>query len=131
MSDTFYTVSETWNRRELISASLGEIYLECRWENWDGYGARAVTPSAFEEALVLLSSLPENIPLPEFAGEPDGSIGMQWENGPNRIFALSVSGKGVIIYAGRLGKASKAHGTEVFSDSLPTSLMGYLHRLFS
>ena len=106
------------------------MYLESRSDNWDGYGAKAVTPSAFEEALALLNSRPETIPLPEFAIEPDGSIGMEWENGPDRLFVLSVSGKGVVVYAGLLGKASKAHGVEVFNDSLPKNLVGYLHRLF-
>ncbi len=98
-------------------------------DNWDGYGAKAVTAGAFEESFALLNALPSYIPLPELEPEPDGSIGLEWENGPNRVFTLSVNGKGVIVYAGMFGKGSKAHGTEVFNDSLPEELVVHVQRI--
>ncbi len=123
--------ADTWNRLGDSIDLLREVYLECAMDNWDGYSAKAVTAGAYEEAITLLNSLPHHVPLPELEPEPDGSIGFEWENGANRVFALSVNGKGTIVYAGILGKGNKAHGTEVFNDSLPEGLVGHIQRIFS
>ncbi len=121
--------ADTWNRLGDSIFSLRDIHAECAVGNWDGYGAKAISAGAFEEAFAILNALPMRMRLPELTPEPDGSIGMEWENGPARILALSVNGTGVVVYAGMLGKGSKAHGTEVFNDSLPESILGYIQRV--
>jgi hypothetical protein len=122
--------ADTWNRMGDAIASMKELYEEYSVDNWDGYMGEAVTAGAYEEALNILNALPPHLPIPEFVAEPDGSIGLEWSNGPDRIFAASVSGKGLIVYAGILGRGNKAHGTEVFDDSLPESISGKIKRIY-
>jgi hypothetical protein len=122
--------ADTWNRLGRITEALREFSRECGEDNWDGYGAKAVTAGAYEEAIALLNELPRELPVPQVVPEPDGSIGLEWDNGPNRIFSVGVSGKGVIVYAGMFGKGRKSHGTEVFNDSLPENLVEQIKRIF-
>jgi hypothetical protein len=42
-----------------------EVYKECSGADWDGYGAVAVTPDAYEEAKRIIDLLPSSIRLPE------------------------------------------------------------------
>lgn len=57
------------------------------------------------ESLVLctaesfLRALPPEIPMPELAVEPDGSITFDWIQSKNRMFSLSVSGRDSLSYA--------------------------------
>ena len=121
--------ADTWNRLGDAMAELEEVYRECSVNDWDGYGGLAVTAGAYQEAKVLLNALPRTLPIPEIAAEPDGSIALEWDRGANQIFALSVNGKGVIVYAGLLGRGIKAHGTEVFNDSLPQTIILHIKRI--
>ena len=122
--------TNTWCRAPNTIQALNEAYDECSESNWDGYDAFPITAGAYEEALSLLRALPSDLPMPEIVPEPDGSIGLEWQQGPDRIFAVSVSGKGVIVYAGLFGKGVKAHGTEVFNDSLPQGVVGSIKRIY-
>lgn len=121
---------DPWCRVPNAIQSLNEAYAECSENNWDGYGSLPITAGAYEEALSLLKALPYDLPMPEIVPEPDGSIGLEWQHGPDRIFAVSVNGKGVIVYAGLIGKGVKAHGTEVFNDSLPEGVVGSIKRVY-
>lgn len=123
--------ANTWNRAREAYVALREAYEDCSAPNWDGYGAEPLHAAAYEEAIAFLNALPTRIPVPEIAPEPDGSIGFEWRNGPHRIFAISVSGKGSIVYAGILGKGSKAHGTELFDGTLPEVVLTAVRRIFS
>ena len=102
----------------------------CSEDNWDGYGGRADTASARDEAAVVLEALPNTIPLPEVSAEPDGSIALEWFRRQDYVFSLSVNGKGILVYAGLIGTGNRAHGTEVFDGSLPPAIAGILKRLY-
>lgn len=121
--------SVTWNRVGNAIASLSEAFEECSEPNWDGYNAVPITAAAYEEAKAFLNALPPGIPVPEIVPEPDGGIGFEWDSGPSRTFAASVSGKGLIVYAGLLGKGTKAHGTETFDDAVPANIIEFVKRL--
>ncbi len=123
--------ADTWNRLGEAIANLKETFQDCSSVNWDGYGAQPVSASAYTEALAFLNALPPHIPIPEVVPEPDGSIGFEWENGANRVFTASLSGKGSIVYAGLIGKGTKTHGTETFDDAIPPSTIQTIQRLFS
>lgn len=43
--------------------------------------------------------LPENVPLPEFASEPDGSISLDWIQSRCRLFTLSIGRSSRLAYA--------------------------------
>ena len=109
--------------------ALDALLQECSADNWDGYGAKALQFGSYREALRFVQSLPTTIPVPELAADPDGAIAFEWDNGPRRIFSISVGDSGELIYAGIFGN-SKTHGTEFFEDGIPKILLDHLQRLF-
>ena len=57
---------------------------ECSEPGWDGVGALPLHRLAIFKAVALIRVLPEGLPLPEFAPEPDGSISVDWIQSRNR-----------------------------------------------
>jgi len=120
----------SWSRACEPLEVLRETYSECADNDWDGYGAKAMTAATYDEAIRFLNSLPSNVPLPEIIPEPSGEIGFEWNNGINKILAASVGGTNMITYAGILGKSNKAHGTEIFNDSTPANILENIKRIY-
>jgi len=123
----------TWGQRprELLT-SLQEVYKDCSMEDWDGYGAQAVTHGAYNEALKLirlLQLLPPAIPLPAIGAEPDGAIGLEWYKAKQQVFVVSVDGNNTITYAG-IFDGNKIHGVWSFGDTLPEVIIENLRRLY-
>lgn len=56
----------------------------------------------------FIRALPDNIPLPDFAPDPDGSISLDWIQSPTRLFSLSISPAQRLAYAW-LDGADKGH----------------------
>jgi hypothetical protein len=119
-----------WSRVCEPLEELRDTFSECAENNWDGYGARAMTAATYDEAIRFLNSLPSDTPLPDIIPEPSGEIGFEWNNGTNKILAVSVGGTNVITYAGVLGKGNKAHGTEIFNDSTPANILENIKRIY-
>jgi hypothetical protein len=68
--------------------------------------------------------------MPEIIAEPSGEIGLEWRRGKGNIFVISVRGKHLITYAGIFG-GNTTHGTEYFGQSIPSTIITYLRRLYS
>ena len=71
-------------------SQLREMAIECVEPGWDGGEARAINPLAISTAENFIRALPNFIPLPEFAPEPDGSISLDWLPSRHRMFSISV-----------------------------------------
>jgi len=110
--------------------ALNDLVQECSSENWDGYGAKALDLITYIHAQEVLQALPTTLPPPDVAVEPDGEISFEWYVGPRRAFSVSVGRENELTYAGMFGR-SKTHGTEYFTDELPSTIMENLDRLFS
>jgi hypothetical protein len=114
----------TWQlRMTRAHEALLETYEQCSEKNWDGHEAKPLSVLALVEATTFLEALPSWIPLPEIIPEPDGTIGMEWFGGRDRIFVVNLSGRNVVAYAGLAGKGDRAHGTKVFNDSIPPAVI--------
>jgi hypothetical protein len=111
-------------------ASLREIYRECFREDWDGYGAAAITYNAYKEAEKVIKLMPTSIHMPEITAEPTGGIGLEWYRDKSQVFVISVDGKHRIAYAGIFG-TNKIHGTEHLEETLPLVIIEHLRRLYS
>jgi hypothetical protein len=122
--------SITGQSLDYLHNSLWEVYKECSENNWDGYGAEAISPEAYFEASKLIESLPLDLPFPEIVPEPSGAIGFEWENDKQDRFIVSVKGQGIISYAGVFGPSNEACGTEYFLDLLPSEIVHHLYRFF-
>ncbi|MBS4059469.1 MAG: hypothetical protein KG029_03640 [Bacteroidetes bacterium] len=115
---------------EEATESLLEFYKDCSQPNWDGYGANPVSKDSISEALDFIQLLPSSFPIPQILAEPSGEIGLEWYKDKKMIFAISFNGKGMITYAGIFG-SNKTHGTEYFSDSIPSKIIENLRRLYT
>jgi len=77
------------NKRAAIN-ELEELAAECAESNWDGEGASPVDPWAVRTARRFIRVLPAELPLPEFAPEPDGAISLDWIYSRRRLVSVSV-----------------------------------------
>lgn len=85
--------------RAMAISELWEMAAEHAITGWDGERARPVSRVATNRAEALIRSLPGDIPMPEFAPEPDGSISIDWIYSRTRFISLSVGEDDRIPYA--------------------------------
>lgn len=102
---------------------LRELANQCVEQDWDGNGAEPVNAVALSTAENFLRVLPENLPLPEFAIEPDGSISLDWIQTRNCVFSLSVGTNNRLAFAW-LDGADKGHAVSRFDgDRVPKRIL--------
>jgi|FLOH01.1.fsa_nt_gi hypothetical protein len=112
-------------KSQLIS-DLREITAECAHQDWDGYGAQAVSDTVILRAEAFIRALPESIPAPEISAEPDGQISFDWLPSRTRTFTLSVNAGNRLAYAWIDG-ANRGNAAEAFErGTLPTRLLNEL-----
>jgi excisionase family DNA binding protein len=116
--------------REGTLQSLETVYRECLTENWDGYGAKPVSPATLEAARRFCEKLPGSFPEPEVAADPDGEICLDWDKSPDQAFSVSVGSIGRLTYAGLFGP-NKVNGAEHFEAEVPEAIIQNLKRLFA
>lgn len=114
---------------QAIIQSLNEVLDECSFDNWDGYGAKAIDIDSYREAIRFARSLPTTMPFPEIAIDPDGEVSFEWYERPRRVFTISIGSLNKITYAGLFG-FNKVNGTEYFYDEIPKAILDNFDRLF-
>jgi hypothetical protein len=92
---------------------LAALATECGEQGWDGENASPIDSNAVLMAERFLRALPDGIPMPEFAPEPDGSISLDWIQSRSRLFSLSISHSNRLAYAW-LDGTDKGHGVARF-----------------
>jgi len=141
-SDAAYFIAEQAQKgRRLLqsSYSLGleakgvfedllKVAEECRFPNWDGYGAAPVMNETFWQAYRFLDALPFGFPAPSVGAEPDGHLTFEWYRSSRRTLSVSVTPEGDLHYAALLGP-SKAYGTEPFIGDVPRLILELIHRV--
>ncbi len=96
---------------------------ECATPDWDGSGAQAMSDFAAQQAEAFVRALPEGVPLPEFAPEPDGSISLDWIQSRNRVFSLSIGDGSRLAYAW-LDGTDRGHAVARFDgDVVPARVL--------
>lgn len=80
-------------------AQLRALLDECAEPGWDGNDGNPLSEVAIKAATELIRALPEDVRLPEFAPEPDGSISLDWIEARDRLFTLSIGGGNRLAYA--------------------------------
>lgn len=94
-------------------SQLRAIANECAEAGWDGYKASPIEWPSVRVAEEFIRAMPEDLPLPEFAPEPDGSVSLDWIQSRNRLFSLSVGMTNRLAYAW-LDGSDKGHGVARF-----------------
>lgn len=108
------------------AAAISQLKLladECKEDNWDGYGANAIDEGAVFFAARFVRALPEDLPVPEFAAEPEGSISLDWIKARNHMFTVSVAADNRLAYAW-LDGTDKGHAVARFDgQSIPPKIL--------
>ena len=113
-----------------VLEDLIKVTEECSSADWDGYGAAPITNETFWQAYHFLRALPFGFPIPSAGAEPDGHLTFEWHRSARRTLSVSVSSEGDLHYAALLG-ASKAYGTEPFSEVVPEIILDLINRVCS
>jgi len=113
-----------------VLEDLIKVTEECSSADWDGYGAAPITNETFWQAYHFLRALPFGFPIPSVGAEPDGHLTFEWHRSARRTLSVSASSEGDLLYAALLG-ASKAYGTEPFSEVVPKIILDLINRVCS
>ena len=107
---------------------LGDVWDECRYPDWDGYGALPVEQDTLRAAYSLIESLPLGFPRPSIGAEPDGQLTLEWRKSPRHILSVSVDPDGYLHYAGIFG-TDKSHGSITYFSTPPDKLLQLVREL--
>lgn len=134
----FITQRSVKERRQLLSSTvigtdsvreeLGEVFDECRYENWDGYGAKPVSNDTLRQAYIFLEALPLGCPPPSIGAAPRGGITFEWHRDRRHTLSLIINENGDLRYAALLGPAS-THGAEYFFGDVPDIILELINRV--
>lgn len=100
------------------AVAISQLWLvanECAEPGWDGESAFPIDRMAVYNAVAFIRAMPDRMPLPEFAPEPDGSISLDWIQSRTRLFSLSVGAGNRLAYAW-LDGTDKGHAVARFED---------------
>jgi hypothetical protein len=125
-------IKDSENAESLHGPAIRELedtFLDCRGQNWDGYGAMPVSGETFLRARGFLNRLVTQFPTPTTSATPGGSLAFEWFVSPRRRFLVSIDQGERIAYAGLFG-SDPVHGTAVFTDEVPQEIVHHLRRLF-
>lgn len=104
-------------------AQIGALAKECSEPDWDGEDARPLDRLAALLAAIFIRALPDDIALPEFAPQPDGSISLDWIQSRNRLFTLSAGATDRLAYAW-LDGTDKGHAVARFDgEHVPSRVL--------
>lgn len=101
---------------------------EAQTEGWDGYDALPADPNAVKYAIAFLQNLPDDLPIPEFAIDPDGDVAIEWDYGPRLLISIRIARDGTLYYAGKDGHAS-FHGVEPYREGIPEAVSRGIERV--
>lgn len=115
-----------FGKKAAALSQLAKLGTECAYLGWDGEGAAAIDPIAILSAKRFVRALPDDLPLPEFAPEPDGSISLDWIQSRNRLVSISVARGNRLAYAW-LDGADKGHAVARFDGrNIPPLVLGQI-----
>jgi len=104
-------------------SQLRALVNECSQSGWDGAEACALNVLAMFQAENFIRALPDHLPLPEFAPEPDGSISLDWIQSKHRLFSFSIGASNRLAYAW-LDGADQGHAVARFAgDKIPQRII--------
>ncbi len=116
------TLRTPYHKKEALLEALDELDRECSTPNWDCYHALPLHQDAVEQTRMFLRVLPNDLPLPEIAPEPDGSISLDWSMSRVCSLTISVGSSNRLPYAW-LDGIQRGHDVECFDGrTIPAPL---------
>lgn len=117
-------------RLSQILEALLVVRQEYSKDNWDGYGARAISKASFRNALRVALSLSTDVSIPEVDVMPSGQVAFIWSEGKRRVFSVVIGNRNELSYAGLFG-VTKTYGIEYFGDGIPNTILDNINRVYS
>jgi hypothetical protein len=102
-----------FGEKSIAISQIMTLANECAETGWDGDEAITTDWVAIHTAVEFIRAMPDDLPLPEFAPEPEGSISLDWIQSRNRLFSLSIGSTNRLAYAWLEG-SDKGHGVTRF-----------------
>jgi hypothetical protein len=107
-------------------ARLGAEYAQ---PDWDGDDGVPIDQSALSLAKCFIRAMPDDIPVPEIAPEPDGKISLDWSRSRSRQFSLTIGHGNRLAFAWVDG-ADKGHAVAQFDGvDIPSLVLDQIRRL--
>ncbi len=120
-----------FGRKSAAISQILALFYESRESDGDGDEAEPISRAAAERAVDFVRVLPHDVPLPEFAWEPDGSISLDWIHSRHRLFSLSIGDGRVLPYAW-LDGADRGHAVAFFDgETVPPRILEGIRRIMS
>jgi hypothetical protein len=101
---------------------LAELTIECAETGWDGADGAAIDPVAASQTERFLRALPDGLPLPDLAVDPDGSISLDWLPSRHRLFSVSIGKSSRLAFAW-LDGSDKGHAVARFDGRIVPPLI--------
>jgi len=112
-----------FGKKAMAISQIWALANECAEPDWNGDGALPINHVAVFNTVAFIRALPDGVPLPECAPEPDGSISLDWIQSRKRLFSLSVGSGNRLAYAW-LDGADKGHAVARFDgESVPSRIL--------
>jgi hypothetical protein len=112
-----------FGEKSVAISQIMALASECAEAGWDGDDAAPIDRMATPTAVEFIRAMPDDLPLPEFAPEPDGSISLDWIQSRSRLFSLSVGSTDRLAYAW-LDGSDKGHGVVRFNgEKIPSRII--------
>lgn len=102
-----------FGEKSVAISQIATLANECAEAGWDGDDAAPIDVAAVHTAVEFIRAMPDDLLLPEFASEPDGSISLDWIQSRKRLFSLSVGSTDRLAYAW-LDGSDRGHGVARF-----------------
>lgn len=97
-------------------SQVWELLESCTDADWDSEKAMRISDAAALRAEDFIRALPDDLPVPELAPEPDGSISLDWIQSRHRLLSLSVGASDRLAYAW-LDGSDRGHGVVRFDGA--------------
>lgn len=112
-----------FGEKSVAISQIVSLAKECAETGWDGDEAAPLAQAAIHIAVKFIRALPNDVPLPEFAPEPDGAISLDWIRSRNRLFSLSIGSTNRLAYAW-LDGSDRGHGVAQFDgEQIPSRVL--------
>ncbi|MGE0827164.1 MAG: hypothetical protein AB7G75_28570 [Candidatus Binatia bacterium] len=112
-----------FGEKRVAISQIVSLAKECAETGWDGNEADPIDQAVIHTAVKFIRALPGDVPLPEFAPEPDGSISLDWIRSRNRLFSLSIGSSNRLAYAW-LDGSDRGHGVAQFDgERIPSRVI--------
>ena len=114
-----------------VISLIRSIARDCAEPDWNGEGARPLSPEAVESAEEFVRALPTGYPLPDVAPEPDGAVSFDWIQSRHRLLTLSISVNKRLAYAW-LDGTDRGHAVAYFDGAtIPQGILECIERVMN